>query len=33
MDGIFHYLAVDETRIRRDPALRATGRLRKVFAR
>lgn len=33
MDGIFHYLAVEEAAIRRDPAKRTTELLKKVFAR
>ncbi len=33
MDGIFHYLAVEEAAIRRHPAKRTTALLRKVFAR
>ena len=33
MDGIFHYLAVEEAQIRKDPAKRTTELLQKVFAR
>lgn len=33
MDGIFHYLAVEEAAIRRDPAARTTELLQKVFSR
>ena len=33
MDGIFHYLAVEEAQIRKDPAKRTTELLRRVFAR
>ena len=32
MDGIFHYLAVEETKIRNDPAARTTDLLKKVFS-
>ena len=31
MDGIFHYLAVEEAAIRKDPAKRTTELLKKVF--
>ncbi|WP_231363463.1 DUF4197 domain-containing protein [Thioalkalivibrio sulfidiphilus] len=31
LDGVFHYLAVEETAIRQDPARRTTELLRKVF--
>jgi hypothetical protein len=31
LDGVFHYLAVEEAAIRRDPARRTTELLRKVF--
>lgn len=31
MDGIFHYLAIQEAEIRRDPAARSTALLQKVF--
>jgi hypothetical protein len=31
MDGLFHYVAVEEAAIRRDPAKRTTELLRKVF--
>jgi hypothetical protein len=33
MDGIFHYLAVEEAQIRKDPAKRTTELLQRVFAR
>ena len=33
MDGIFHYLAIEEARIRKDPAKRTTELLQRVFAR
>ena len=33
MDGIFHYLAVEEALIRKDPAKRTTELLQRVFAR
>lgn len=33
MDGIFHYLALEEAKIRTDPAARTTELLQKVFAR
>ena len=32
IDGIFHYLAVEEANIRNDPAKRTTDLLKKVFA-
>ena len=32
MDGIFHYLALEEAKIRQDPAARTTDLLKKVFA-
>lgn len=32
MDGIFHYLAIQEADIRRDPAKRTTDLLKKVFS-
>lgn len=31
LDGVFHYLAVEEAAIRQDPARRTTELLRKVF--
>ncbi|WP_245795401.1 DUF4197 domain-containing protein [Thioalkalivibrio denitrificans] len=31
LDGVFHYLAIEEAAIRRDPAKRTTELLRKVF--
>ena len=33
MDGIFHYLAVEEAKIRTDPIARTTDLLKKVFAK
>ena len=33
MDGIFHYLAVEEAKIRTDPVARTTDLLKKVFAK
>ena len=33
MDGIFHYLAIEEAQIRKDPAKRTTELLQRVFAR
>ncbi len=33
MDGIFHYLALEEAQIRKDPARRTTELLQRVFAR
>ena len=33
LDGIFHYLAIEEAAIRKDPAKRTTELLRKVFNR
>jgi hypothetical protein len=33
LDGVFHYLAVEEAAIRQDPARRTTELLRKVFGR
>ena len=33
MDGIFHYLAIEEAQIRKDPAKRTTELLQKVFSR
>ena len=33
MDGIFHYLAVEEAKIRQNPAARTTELLKKVFAK
>lgn len=33
MDGIFHYLAVEEAKIRQDPVARTTDLLKKVFAK
>ncbi len=33
MDGIFHYLAIEEAQIRKDPAKRTTELLQKVFTR
>ena len=33
MDGIFHYLAVEEEKIRTDPVARTTDILKKVFAK
>jgi hypothetical protein len=33
MDGIFHYLAIEEAAIRKDPAKRTTELLQKVFTR
>ena len=32
MDGIFHYLALEEAKIRNDPAARTTDLLKKVFS-
>ncbi len=31
MDGIFHYLAIQEAEIRRAPSARSTALLQKVF--
>jgi hypothetical protein len=31
MDGIFHYMAVEEAAIRKDPVKRTTDLLKKVF--
>ncbi len=33
MDGIFHYLAIEEAKIRTDPVARTTDLLKKVFAK
>ena len=33
MDGIFHYLAVEEAKIRTNPVARTTELLKKVFAK
>jgi len=33
MDGIFHYLAVEEAKIRQNPAAQTTELLKKVFAK
>jgi len=33
MDGIFHYLAIEEAQIRKNPAKRTTELLQRVFAR
>jgi hypothetical protein len=33
LDGIFHYVAVEEVNIRKNPADRVTDVLKKVFAR
>jgi len=33
MDGIFHYLAVEEAKIRTNPVARTTDLLKKVFTK
>lgn len=33
MDGIFHYLAIEEGKIRNNPAKRTTELLRRVFGK